>query len=261
MRTSKRQQYRSFIEFFAGIMVVLGIFGIYYVSKNYIGPYLRKYAKGSAPSTATVSTAGERGATTIAARPGATPFIRSDMAYIPDETTVTVEPIAVTSSEQPSTGALEEPAESSEDVTPPEPASQPTRVAPEAPPRLGERPSESDRRGSVTTPPSTDASTRGQPQASTASSEESKPAKASIEPREKRYRVQVGIFKLKENSEALVQDLVQKGYQPFVEEDKTRDGEIVYRVFVGAFDDRESADKLRRELQQQNIPAIVREVR
>ncbi|HID06446.1 MAG TPA: hypothetical protein EYP10_04785 [Armatimonadetes bacterium] len=261
MRTSKRQQYRSFIEFFAGIMVVLGIFGIYYVSKNYIGPYLRKYAKGSEPSTAPASTKPERRATTIAVRPGTTPFIRSDMAYIPEETTVTVEPIPTTPLERAPTGAPEESGEPSENVMAPAPPTEPTRRdVPEIPQQPSEQASASEQRSSITASPPADTTVQEKPEASTESSEEPKPEEASTKLREKRYRVQVGIFKLKENSEALVQELVQKGYQPFVEEDKSEDGEIVYRVFVGAFDDRESADKLRRELQQQNIAAIVREV-
>ncbi|MCS7252627.1 MAG: SPOR domain-containing protein [Armatimonadota bacterium] len=272
MRKSRRQRFRSLFEFLAGIAIVVGAIGFYQLGKGVIGPYLRTRVS-SVTNTVATGTAG------LGSEAISQSFVRSDMALIPDETTVTIEPIQAPSEEtiQPQSTAPSEgqetppeaisgvssgeetqssegevakpvpdatvalpPSRTTIEIAPPQRIPQPER------PKRQEMPSPQPRRQDVKPigeqPPS-----------------ETNPSEVLAGGIRRRYQVQAGLFRLKENADRLVQELVSKGYQPSVEVVKAQGGEL-YRVVVGAFDDRNDAERLVQELDELGIKAIVREV-
>jgi cell division protein FtsN len=244
------------LEFFAGILVVLGAIGFYQLGKNFIGPYF--YSKVHTASGVATTEVGEMGSQT------ATPsFVRSDIALIPDETTVTIEPLQTQSEvreEEPSSQPTPTTGTQQPQETPPPQESLPQETPPP-------QPSQPKQPSASVTPAPTTPESEAQPERSKRTSRQApKPEVEKETIKEpsvgvgKRYQVQAGFFKLKENASKLVQELIEKGYQPSIEVVKGQFGES-YRVVVGAFDERSDAEKLKQELEEQfGISAVVREV-
>lgn len=262
VRRARKQRLKSLIEFVVGILVVFCVISFYHLGKSVIGPYLRSRT-GVMSGTATTNAVEPFG------QPESQPFVRGDMALIPDETTVTVEPIQlpqerVESSPSESTalpehalkatveGLSSEPSQPqpSTPTQPPQPSPQvqpPTVSQPE-----GRPPSASEK--TIPTPP-TSSSARSGTGNDQAIEGEPKPPITTVR---RRYQVQVGVFRLKENTDKLMRELMSKGYQPLIEAVKTPTGEV-YRIIVGAFDERSDAERLAQELEDIGIEAIVRE--
>ncbi|MEW5946799.1 MAG: SPOR domain-containing protein, partial [bacterium] len=62
------------------------------------------------------------------------------------------------------------------------------------------------------------------------------------------YRVQVGVFKSRDNAVSLMNELKEKYQLEVYVKEIDLDGETRYRVQVGAFSSEENAEKLSREL-------------
>ncbi|MFA4028511.1 MAG: hypothetical protein GDYSWBUE_000415 [Candidatus Fervidibacterota bacterium] len=260
MRKAKRQRLRSLVEFLAGIIIVVGAIGFYQLGKGVIGPYLRSRIS---PATGTMTT----DTTGLSREDASQAFVRSDMALIPNETTVTIEPIYSPAGSEERSQNVSEPSETAPEVTREE--------------KVETQPSESGQPQPTPSPPQGDIKVT--PTTKVSQPERTKPA-VTYEPRsggsetvgeqsssesgtisappgsvKRRYHVQVGLFRLKENADKLVQELISKGYQPFVEVTKTPTGET-YRIIVGAFDERSDAERLAQELDEIGMKAIVRDV-
>lgn len=270
MRKAKRHRLRSLIEFLAGIIVVVGAIGFYQLGKSVIGPYLRSRVSSAVSTVATDTTA-------LSHEAASQMFVRSDMAFIPDETTVTIEPIQAPAaeSEQPQTQSETAPSETTSEtpheiapevtregerqIQPPETeGARPTSPQATAKPAPAERTPQPEKpRGAEATAP--------RPTTGGAAVEQPSPevgiTGVPAESTKRRYQVQVGLFKQKENTDKLVQELMRRGYQPSVEVSKSLTGEIRYRVIVGAFDDRNDAERLAQELKEIGVEAIVRDAK
>jgi len=70
--------------------------------------------------------------------------------------------------------------------------------------------------------------------------------------RPKSYRIVLGTFGDPANADALVQDLLKDGYEPFVEnkEPETEETTVQYRVLIGTFDDAADAGAVAEELRR-----------
>lgn len=262
MRKPRRHRLRSLVEFLAGIIVVVGAIGFYQLGKSVIAPYLRSRVSSTVSTIAADTTA-------LSHEAASQMFVRSDMAFIPDETTVTIEPIQPPAAEgeqhqtqseiAPSEIAPEAPREEERRTQPPETEEAgPTSPQATAKPAPAEKPSQPEKPKGAEAPaprPTASGATVEQP------SSEVGIAGVPAESTKRRYQVQVGLFKQKENTDKLVQELMRRGYQPSVEVSKGLAGEIRYRVIVGAFDDRNDAERLAQELNEIGVEAIVRDIK
>lgn len=70
------------------------------------------------------------------------------------------------------------------------------------------------------------------------------------------FAVQVGAFRVKENSDALIEELKSRGYEPYVVESASS----LRIVRVGRFAEREEAQRIAAELKRGNMEAVVRQV-
>jgi cell division septation protein DedD len=70
--------------------------------------------------------------------------------------------------------------------------------------------------------------------------------------RPKSYRIVLGTFGDPANADALVQDLLKDGYEPFVEnkQPETAESAVQYRVLIGTFDDAADAGAVAEELRR-----------
>ncbi|MFA4015661.1 MAG: hypothetical protein RUDDFDWM_000752 [Candidatus Fervidibacterota bacterium] len=253
MRRTKQRHFRSLLEFFAGILVVLGAIGFYQLGKSFIGPYF--YNKVHTAGGVVTTEVGETGTQTATLS-----FVRSDIALIPDETTVTIEPLP-TQNEVTKEEPVSQPTPTTETQPPRETPSQPQEVPSPPQPSQPEQPYTSVTPEPAAPESETQPERLGRTSPQVPKAEVTKETiKESIMGIGKKYQVQAGFFKLKENASRLVQELIEKGYQPSVEVVKGQSGES-YRVIVGAFDKRSDAEKLKQELEEQfGISAVVREV-
>jgi len=71
------------------------------------------------------------------------------------------------------------------------------------------------------------------------------------------FSVQVGAFRVKENSDALIEDLKSRGYEPYVVQ--TASSLLIVRV--GRFAGREEAQRVAAALKSENLEAVVRQVK
>lgn len=71
-------------------------------------------------------------------------------------------------------------------------------------------------------------------------------------PPEAVYKVQVGVFKAKENADNLERELKRRGYSTFVFAEQG-----LYKVQVGAFSEKENADRLAAQLRKQGYPTFI----
>lgn len=70
------------------------------------------------------------------------------------------------------------------------------------------------------------------------------------------FAVQVGAFRVKENSDALIEELKSRGYEPYVVETAS----ALRIVRVGRFAEREEAQRIAAELKRGKMDAVVRQV-
>ena len=77
-----------------------------------------------------------------------------------------------------------------------------------------------------------------------------------VTPLPKPYRVQVGSFTSRENSQRLAGELHNQGYFTYTRKVE-KGGTTEYHVQVGAYSTREAAEKVRRELADQGYDAYV----
>lgn len=82
------------------------------------------------------------------------------------------------------------------------------------------------------------------------------PPAAGVTPRPKPYRVQVGSFTSRENSQRLAGELHSRGYFTYTRKVE-KGGKTEYHVQVGAYTTREAAEKVRNELGAQGYDAYV----
>lgn len=79
--------------------------------------------------------------------------------------------------------------------------------------------------------------------------------------KKKAYRIVLGTFASEENAQALVQDLLLHGYEPFIETKEATDGATSpqYRVLIGSFSDAADAGAVAEELRRLGYNAWLNE--
>ncbi|HEX7184907.1 MAG TPA: SPOR domain-containing protein [Thermoanaerobaculia bacterium] len=78
---------------------------------------------------------------------------------------------------------------------------------------------------------------------------------------EGRFSVQVGAFRSKENSEAVIRELESRGYQPYVVERTTATRRVLHTVRIGRYADRREALRAAAEFRnREKMSAIVERV-
>ena len=75
----------------------------------------------------------------------------------------------------------------------------------------------------------------------------------------KEYKIQLGSFKDKANSDARVEELKGKGYQPFVVTEKESDGTESHKVYIGGFKDRARAKEVLGNLTKEGYEGFIPE--
>jgi hypothetical protein len=72
------------------------------------------------------------------------------------------------------------------------------------------------------------------------------------------FRIQIGVFALKQNAEDLMADLRKESFSAYIQEVEYNPGEVYWKVYVGPFQTQEAANEVADDLRERNYDAHVR---